>query len=493
MNAVNTETNFSGLGIAPKLLDIIGKLGFESPTPIQRQSIPAGISGKDLIGIAQTGTGKTLAYGVPMLQRLAITKAKGLVLVPTRELALQVNESLKQIGKSLGLKTAVVIGGESIHRQISALRLQPHVIIATPGRLIDVMEQKAVSLSQVGVLILDEADRMLDMGFAPQLKKIMAHIPKARQTMLFSATMDAGISAIAASYLELPVRIEVAPAGSTVSQITQEIIMVNRDEKTQLLKKTLTEYAGSTLIFCRTKHGAKKITTLVRNFGHTSAEIHSNRSLNQRIEALNGFKIGKYRVLVATDIAARGIDVTNIELVINYDLPEQASDYVHRIGRTARAGKTGHAISFATTDQHSDIRAIERLIKKTLPVKKASGLPARVATDFAASSSGDYDRGGRGSYSRGYSGSRGGSGNVRPQRSGGYKGSSHSGGSSTSGFSRGTATRNTRGGFSKSGYSSGSHSSAPRRSGFGPRPRPYKPNGDEKVSGSGPNDRGVDF
>ncbi len=370
---MNNENNFSGLGIAPKLMEILSRQGFETPTPIQRQSIPVAIVGKDMIGIAQTGTGKTLAFGIPMLQRLVITKSKGLVLVPTRELAVQVNESLKQIGRSLGLKTAVVIGGESMNRQISALKQGPHIVIATPGRLIDLLGSKKVNLSHTGILILDEADRMLDMGFAPQLKQILPNLPSNRQTLLFSATMDQSISEIANAFLKLPTRIEVAPAGSTASQITQEIIMVEKSEKSNLLKKILTEYNGSTLVFCRTKFGAKKIAATLRQQGYTSAEIHSNRSLNQRLEALNGFKIGKYRVLVATDIAARGIDVTNIELVINYDLPEQAEDYVHRIGRTARAGKSGHAISFATTDQHSDIREIERLIKKTLNKKSASG------------------------------------------------------------------------------------------------------------------------
>ncbi len=402
---MNTETpSFNGLGIAPKLMEIIDKLGFKSPTPIQKQSIPAAISGKDLIGIAQTGTGKTLAFGIPMLQRLAITKAKGLVLVPTRELAVQVNESLKVLGRSLGLKTAVIIGGESMFRQLSALKQDPHIIIATPGRLIDILGEKKVNLSKVGVLVLDEADRMLDMGFAPQLKKIIPHLPKARQTMLFSATMDDAITNIAASFLQLPVRIEVAPAGTTADQVTQEIYIVNKDGKTELLKKILQEYKGSTLIFCRTKYGAKKIAEVVRRTGHTSSEIHSNRSLNQRLEALQGFKIGKYRVLVATDIAARGIDVTNIELVINYDLPEQASDYVHRIGRTARAGKAGHAISFATTDQQSDIRAIERLIKQTLKVKK-----------FAGSGGGGSSGGGSSSGSSAYAGNAqaAGSGGLR--------------------------------------------------------------------------------
>lgn len=367
---------FQGLGIAPKLLEILSKQGFKSPTPIQLQSIPTAISGKDLIGIAQTGTGKTLAFGIPMLQRLAVTKTKGLVLAPTRELAVQINESLSQIGKPLGLKTAVVIGGESMQRQLAGLRQNPHIIIATPGRLIDILGSSRINLNNIGVLVLDEADRMLDMGFAPQLRQIVPHLPKARQTMLFSATMDEAISGIAAAFLQLPVRIEVAPAGSTAALVSQEIIIVNKEEKIGLLKQTLEEYKGSTLIFCRTKHGARKLADIIKKSGHTAAEIHSNRSLNQRLEALQGFKIGKYRVLVATDIAARGIDVTNIELVINFDLPAQAEDYVHRIGRTARAGKAGHAISFATQDQHSDIRAIERLIKKTVPTKKA-GMLAR--------------------------------------------------------------------------------------------------------------------
>ncbi len=366
---MNTENTFNGLGIAPKIMDILQDHGFRFPTPIQQQSIPAGLSGKDVIGIAQTGTGKTLAFGIPMLQRLVITKSKGLILVPTRELAMQVNEALKQLGKSLGLKTAVIIGGASMGRQLLALRQNPHIIIATPGRLIDILQEKKVDISQVGVLVLDEADRMLDMGFAPQLKKIIFFLPKKRQTMLFSATMDDEITKIAGAFLELPVRIEVAPSGTTAAQVTQEIVMVRKEDKMDLLRQTLRQYNGSTLIFSRTKHGAKKIAHVLKAEGLASAEIHSNRSLNQRLEALQGFKIGKYRILVATDIAARGIDVTNIELVINYDLPEQASDYVHRIGRTARAGKSGHAISFATYDQQSDIRAIERLIKKALPIK----------------------------------------------------------------------------------------------------------------------------
>ncbi|MBI3231700.1 MAG: DEAD/DEAH box helicase [Candidatus Doudnabacteria bacterium] len=365
-------SSFQGLGIAPKLLGILHQKGFKSPTPIQLQAIPVAISGKDLMGIAQTGTGKTLAFGVPMLQIIAQTQTKGLVILPTRELAIQVNDALQNLGRSLNLKTAVLIGGESIHKQYTALRARPHVVIATPGRLIDHLEQKSLSLNQIGILILDEADRMLDMGFAPQLNKILSHVPKERQTMLFSATMPPEIIRIATNYMKLPMRVEVAPQGTTAAKITQEIIFVDRQGKLSQLKKILDEYKGSTLVFSRTKHGAKKIAVAVRNMGHTASEIHSNRSLSQRLEALKGFKLGKYRVLVATDIAARGIDVTGIELVVNYDLPEQAQDYVHRIGRTGRAELSGHAISLATPDQKRDVRDIERLIKKQLPVTHAT-------------------------------------------------------------------------------------------------------------------------
>lgn len=373
----NQKTNsgngsFDNLGIAPKLLEILKKNKFVTPTPIQEQSIPAALTGSDLMGIAQTGTGKTLAFGVPMIQRLAQDKGIGLVVLPTRELALQVNETLKKIGSPIGLKTAILIGGEAMSRQLAALKRGPHILIATPGRLIDHLEQKTVDLSKTRVLVLDEADRMLDMGFAPQIKKILDNVPKARQTMLFSATMPNEIVHIANSYMKTPLRIEVAPAGSAVQSVTQEIFFLERSEKLPLLKKLLNEFSGTVLVFSRTKYGAKKIARDIRNMKFTATEIHSNRSLNQRLEALNGFKTGKYRVLVATDIAARGIDVTGIQLVINYDLPDHAEDYVHRIGRTGRASMKGHAISFATHDQKRDVKIIERLIRKALPV---SSLP----------------------------------------------------------------------------------------------------------------------
>ncbi len=372
-----SETTFDGLGIAPKLLEILDKNQFKIPTPIQHQAIPAAIQGKDVMGIAQTGTGKTLAFGIPMLQRLAQQKGMGLVILPTRELALQVDESLNKIGRPLGLKTAILIGGESMNKQHRQLRLRPHIIIATPGRLIDHLEQKSIRLDTVGILVLDEADRMLDMGFAPQIKKILVTVPdkSKRQTMLFSATMPAEIVDIAKSYMQLPIRVEVAPQGTSASSVTQELFFVEKSQKLSLLQSLLAQYHGSILVFTRTKFGAKKIAAQLRRVNITAAEIHSNRSLNQRIEALSGFKLGKYRVMVATDIAARGIDVTGIELVVNFDLPEQAADYVHRIGRTGRAQHTGHAISFATPDQKFDVRSIERLIKKQLPISKLPNLP----------------------------------------------------------------------------------------------------------------------
>ncbi len=375
MTQQNSPEGFHGLGIAPGLLQILESLKFTSPTPIQRQAIPVGVEGKDVVGIAQTGTGKTLAFGIPMVQRLAQSKGRGLVLLPTRELALQVDEVLHTVGKSLGLRTAVLIGGAAIRPQIQALRRDPHVIVATPGRLNDHLEQKTLSLANVRMLVLDEADRMLDMGFLPQIQRILKMLPQEKQTMLFSATLSPEIMRIASSTMKLPVRIEIAPQGTTSDRVMQEMFIVRKDSKNRLLEKILTEHHTSTLVFTRTKHGATRVMRAVRVMGHSAAEIHSNRSLGQRREALEGFKSGKYKVLVATDIAARGIDVTGIELVINYDLPSTAADYVHRIGRTARAGASGRAISFALPEEQRDIRDIERLIRKNLSLLPLPELP----------------------------------------------------------------------------------------------------------------------
>lgn len=375
MNSQTTSAGFSGLGIAPGLLDAIDRLKFTEPTPIQLRSIPPAIEGKDLIGIAQTGTGKTLAFGIPMIQRLAQVKGQGLVVLPTRELAIQVDESLRAVGQVIGLRTAVLIGGASMVLQRQALGKKPHVLIVTPGRLIDHLEQHTVSLKEVKILVLDEADRMLDMGFAPQINRILTAVPRERQTMLYSATMPNEIVAIAQKYMKLPVRVEIARSGTTVDQVVQELFFIGKEGKTRLLEVLLSQVPGPVLVFTRTKFGAKKLAFQVKHMGHTAADIHSNRSLAQRRDALDGFKSGKYRVLVATDIAARGIDVTGIELVVNYDLPTNPEDYVHRIGRTARAGRTGRAVSFATFDQRGDVRDIERIIRSALPISPLPILP----------------------------------------------------------------------------------------------------------------------
>ena len=367
-----TETEisipFDGLGIAPKIIEVLDKLKFVHPTPIQHKAIPIAIEGTDIIGVAQTGTGKTLAFAIPVVQRLSRNMGQCLVLVPTRELAMQVNETFQKIAPLFGINTVVIIGGVPIQSQLKILKKKPRVIIATPGRLVDHLTQKTMRLNSVEVLVLDEADRMLDMGFKPDIERILKHVPKKRQTMLFSATIPGEVVSIGAAHMKLPVHIEVAPSGTAAERIIQELFIVKKEAKKKLLAKILDQYRGSVLLFSRTKRGAAKIKKLIKEMGHNAAEIHSDRSLNQRKEALEGFKRGKYRVLVATDIAARGIDVIGIETVVNYDLPDDAENYVHRIGRTGRAGHKGRAISFATPEQGKEIKSIENLIKTALPV-----------------------------------------------------------------------------------------------------------------------------
>ncbi len=371
---MNQSSGFYNLGIAPNILGILDKFGFKVPTPIQERAIPPAIEGKDLIGIAQTGTGKTLAFGIPMIQA-TIQKKRGLIVLPTRELALQVNDVLEKVGGPLRLRTAILIGGEPFWRQNLMLKKDPQIIIGTPGRIIDHLEQKTLSLNSISILVLDEADRMLDMGFAPQLNKILRILPRERQTMLFSATMPQDIVRIAQGHMKLPMRVEIAPPGTAAENVTHEVFFVEKRDKPRLLEKILGEYRGSVLVFLRTKFGVRRIVTEIRALGHTCAELHSNRSLPQRKQAMEGFRNGKYRVLFATDIAARGIDVKGIELVLNYDLPQSPDDYVHRIGRTGRAGGVGHAISFATPEQKRDVSDIERLIRVTLSPSKLPQLP----------------------------------------------------------------------------------------------------------------------
>jgi ATP-dependent RNA helicase RhlE len=407
----STAVRFSDLGLSKKILSILERQNFSVPTPIQHKCIPLALEGRDIVGIAQTGTGKTLAFGLPMIERLAKNRGQALILMPTRELALQVDEVLQKIGRPLGLKTAVVIGGASSHQQLQMLRRNPHVVVSTPGRLIDHLQQKNYSLRNVKIIILDEADRMLDIGFAPQLKRILSVAPTERQTMLFSATMPGAIAEIAAGHMKMPLRIEVAPSGTPPENIEQHIFIVNKEQKMQLLDKLLTDNFGTALIFARTKFGAKKITANLGALRYNAAEIHSNRSLAQRKAALGGFKSGEYRILVATDIAARGIDVSDIAMVINFDLPDNPEDYVHRIGRTGRAGNSGQAISFATPAERMDIRQIERLIRRAIPVLGLPVLPPRRVNLE------ETDRG----HGRGNSGyARGGNRNFQ-KRSGGFK------------------------------------------------------------------------
>jgi len=364
------EPKFADMEIIPEILEKLENLKFTIPTPIQQKTIPLGLEGNDLIGIAQTGTGKTLAFAIPIIQKIMEEQKLALIVLPTRELALQVDEVFQKIGKSFGINTVVLIGGAPIGQQIRMIRRGPQVVIGTPGRINDHLQKGNISLNGCGILVLDEADRMLDMGFAPQIKDILKQFPANgdRQTLLFSATMPEDIAKIATKYMKTPVRVEVARSGTVADKIEQEIFFVQRDQKPKLLEQILHDHAGSTLIFTRTKYGAKKICRSLNMAGHKAAEIHSNRSLYQRQEALSGFKLGKYRVLVATDIASRGIDVTDIKLIINYDLPENPEDYVHRIGRTGRAGQTGCAISMATPDQKGKISSIEALIKTKLKV-----------------------------------------------------------------------------------------------------------------------------
>lgn len=373
----NQGYSFYGLGIAPRIIDIINDLKFKHATPIQHQAIPLALEGKDVMGIAQTGTGKTMAFAIPTVQKLSQGKdGRALVLVPTRELAIQVEESFFKIGRPFAIKTAILIGGDPIKNQLRALAQHPRVLIATPGRLLDLMEQRKVNLNDIRVLILDEADRMFDMGFSDQIEMILRSVPKDRQTLLFSATMPSTILTVVRSHMRMPVSVEIARSGTTAEHVTHELFIIQNEMKRVLLGKLLSQFRGSVLLFCRTKMGARKISAALRAQGHRAAEIHSDRSLSQRREALEGFKRGKYRVLVATDIAARGIDVKGIELVINYDIPDDVENYVHRIGRTGRAGCPGHAISFATSDQKEEVASIERLIKASLPVSSHPEVPS---------------------------------------------------------------------------------------------------------------------
>jgi len=374
--ASEKEVSFEGLGISPKILEVLKKNKFVTPTPIQHKAIPVALEGTDVVGIAQTGTGKTLAFAIPMLQRVSRTNGQGLVLAPTRELALQAEETFNMLGKKAGIRTAVLIGGASMRPQLAAIKRKPHIIIATPGRINDHLDNGRLKLNRVNVFVLDEADRMWDMGFAPQVKQVMQYLPKERQTLLFSATMPDDIAKIAKTFMKLPVSVEVARHGQVADNVEQELFVVDRRQKRSLLQHLLETNKGTAIVFTRTKHGAKKVARMVRQMNIEAVEIHGNRTLAQRKAAIAGFKAGKYRVLVATDVVGRGIDITGVAMVINHDLPDQAEDYIHRIGRTGRAGLSGKAFSFAMPDQGKEVNAIERLMKTQIPITKTpSKLP----------------------------------------------------------------------------------------------------------------------
>jgi len=379
----NSEQGFYGLGVSPKILSILDRIKFKVPTPIQKKTIPLGLEGKDIMGIAQTGTGKTHSFAIPIVQRLVQMKGMALVLAPTRELAIQIDEAFKHLAHPFGIKTACLIGGASMYNQVQALRKIPRIITATPGRLSDHARQRNIMLNHVAILVLDEADRMLDMGFAPQIEQILRFVPKERQTMLFSASMPKEIMDMTARYMKLPVCVEIAPSGTAAKDITQELFIVKKEDRIRLLDKLLKKHGGAVLIFSRTKHNTRKLARDIRDMGYRAAEIHSDRSLSQRREALEGFKSGRYRILVATDIAARGIDVIGIELVVNFDLPEDAQNYIHRIGRTGRAGHKGYAVSFAMPDQSRDVRDIEKLIRVSLPIAQHPDIPAEQFTQYS--------------------------------------------------------------------------------------------------------------
>ncbi len=368
------HTTFAALGLSDASLHALDRAGFEHPTPIQAQAIPPALAGRDVIGAAATGTGKTAAFLLPIIERLSARPAghaatrgpRALVLAPTRELALQIEGELVRFGRGRHVRGAVVIGGVGMARQAEELR-DHEVIVATPGRLVDHLQQGNARLNGIEILVLDEADRMLDMGFKPQLDRILARLPRARQTLLFSATMGGEVGDFARAHLSDPVRVEVARSGTTAERADQRVFLAEQGEKLPLLLALLGDDELSTLVFTRTKRRADKVWKALDRAGFKVARIHADRSQAQRRMALEGFRDGQYRVLVATDIAARGIDVAEIGHVVNFDLPHVAEDYVHRVGRTARHLASGRASAFAAPDEAELLRGIERLTRKPLP------------------------------------------------------------------------------------------------------------------------------
>lgn len=365
---------FKELNISEPIQQALANKNYETPTPIQEQAIPVALSGRDLLGIAQTGTGKTAAFAIPIIEQLHASESKdqkrvikALILTPTRELAIQIEECFRDYAKYTPLRHAVIFGGVNQRPQVDKLQRGVDILIATPGRLLDLIAQKHISLDHVRHFVLDEADRMLDMGFIHDIKRLLPMLPKERQTLFFSATMPSAIASLSKTILTNPEKVEVTPVSSTVDAIEQQLFFVEKPQKSELLVSLLKkDKEKSVLIFSRTKHGADKIARTLKKKGIDCEAIHGDKAQNARQRALNNFKSGKTRVIVATDIASRGIDIVNLEMVINYDLPDVPETYIHRIGRTGRAGNSGVAFTFCTQDEHMMVRDIQKLMGKKL-------------------------------------------------------------------------------------------------------------------------------
>jgi ATP-dependent RNA helicase RhlE len=394
-----SDISFASLNLSAPIQRALADKAYTHPSPIQAKAIPPLLEGRDLIGVAQTGTGKTAAFSLPMLHRLSThplprvpRQPRALVLTPTRELAVQISENIALYGRHLQLRHTLVFGGVGEVPQIRALAAGVDIVVATPGRLLDLMEQRHISLERVEIFVLDEADRMLDMGFAPAVKRVLAKLPSRRQSLLFSATMPGEIRSLANAFLRDPLHVEVSPVSSTAERIDQRVCLVQRNDKHRLLVQLLqTESKGLALVFTRTKHGANKLAKNLCRDGLGADAIHGNKSQSARQRALEDFRTGQLRVLVATDIAARGIDVKGIDLVVNFDIPNEPESYVHRIGRTARAGAEGLAISLCDETERGFLRDIQRLIRKTIPVMQftLSASSAPRPAPFASANGGE--------------------------------------------------------------------------------------------------------
>ncbi|WP_413782764.1 DEAD/DEAH box helicase [Thalassovita sp.] len=425
---------FEMMGLAPKLVERIAALGLTEPTPIQSRAIPLALEGRDVMGLAQTGTGKTAAFGLPLVELMAgqgkplPKSARGLILAPTRELAKQISDTLTAFVQGMPLKVALVVGGLSINPQAKRLERGVDILVATPGRLMDLLDRKALSLSQTKFLVLDEADQMLDLGFIHALRKIAAMLPAERQTMLFSATMPKQMAEIAEAYLTNPMRVQVNPPGKAADKIDQSVHFIAKAEKTNLLIELLNSHRDElAVVFGRTKHGMERLGRVLDKAGYSVVAVHGNKSQGQRERAMAAFRAGEARILVATDVAARGLDIPEVMHVYNYELPNVPENYVHRIGRTARAGRDGKAIALCAPDEMDLLNDIQKAMKFTIPV--ASGR----AWDPVA----PEPRGGRGGKPGGKPGGKGG-GNRRGGKPGGMPGAAPEGnaGGKPGGFRR---------------------------------------------------------